>query len=139
MSTTIRQQLLDVMTTALKTLPGVTVYTDDPPPLESTVFPAIYLIDGEATVDVAGSEMGRQLNVLTFELKVGGAGRTCPAETRALMGDVVALLWINRKWGGLARMTDITAHSLELTEAARLYAVGNITASVSYLSPLGTI
>lgn len=140
----VRQQIVDEIQTALQ---GITVFngynTDagqnvfvwlDGEPL---VFPALILRDTLATVNRnQGVEVGRHEHRMIVEVAVKTANATSQAQVRSILEDVVTCLWANRKWNGLARVTNLTETSVSLVTSK---AEGLVKAEVVYHTDLGQI
>lgn len=138
-----RQQIVDAVLTALVTIKtannfnsnagrNVKELSDTP----VTTFPALRVADTTAEVVTDGVEIGfhqhqMQLTVVAFE--------TTREKAREIVEDVVALMFDNRKWSGLARWTQLDRHEIEEQQADRKFVAATMQFTITYRTALGAI
>lgn len=141
MPDSIRQQLVDAVEARLKSIAtfGGRVYPWRRTDLNPSEMPCVLLFDRTAEVGYEGVEMGKAEHRLRLELEAYGRGATTAVQARAMLAEIVAAIWQDPRWGGLARWTTIDSHELALEHADQI--VGGILLNITivYRAPLGSM
>lgn len=142
MAVTNRQQLIDAVEARLKTISAfsgrVWPWRRTPVSLATEV-PCALFFDREASVVYAGVPVGFAEHRLKFEIEAYAKGSTTASQARAMLGDMIAAIWQDPQWGGLARWTEIDNHELALEHTGEIVGGILLTVTIVYRAPHGSL
>lgn len=141
MAQTIRQQLIEAVEARLGTVAAFQgrIYPWRRTPLSLAEVPCAVILDRDAAVRYEGVEMGKGEHLLTIDIEGYAKGSTTAVQARSMLGDIVAAVWQDPRWGGLARWTTIDSHELALEHAEEIVGGIKVQITITYRAPLGSI
>ena len=147
MAASTRQTILTALNTALGTIKTTNGYNTNAgntvlewgSDLDVTDLPAISWRDLSSEIEHDGVSFNRQRHMLTVEIQFFASAATSPTTARSILQDIVACLWTNKTWSGLARWTSVDEHELLVDHEDNKITGGKVTCVIEYDTDLGLI
>lgn len=113
--------------------PGV--YSWRKVPFSVQQIPAIEFRDTETSVSEGPS--GQHEHRLSIQGEIYIPGGTVASAARAMMADLLAAIFSDRRWGNLARWTELDSYTLDVEQAGDIIAGIKFDFAIIYRTPYG--